>query len=127
LPLLHFSLQSYYHAYNLLPHTTAEALIAKEQGRQAGFISREKKQWKGSPYEWRYQYSIALNKELKLEKNKGYNFLFLATPKKLCAHKRKGLNSCGFELLSLAILVESRLKIYKKGGYREQTASRISS
>jgi hypothetical protein len=36
------------------------ALVAKEQGRQAGFTSREKKQWKGSPYEWRYQYSISL-------------------------------------------------------------------
>jgi hypothetical protein len=44
-------------------------------------------------------------------KNKVYNFLFLARPKKLYAHKRKGLNSCGFELLSLAILVESRLNI----------------
>jgi hypothetical protein len=35
-------------------------LIATGQGRQAGFTSREKKQWKGSPYEWRYQYSIVL-------------------------------------------------------------------
>jgi hypothetical protein len=30
-------------------------LIAKEQGRKAGFTSREKTmEWKGSPYEWWY-------------------------------------------------------------------------
>jgi hypothetical protein len=63
-----------------------------------------------------------------VENNKVYNFLFLGTLKKLCGRKRKGLNSCGFELLSLAILVESRLKIYIKGnrGYREQIASQNS-
>jgi hypothetical protein len=50
-----------YHSYALFPHTPAVALLATGQGRQAaGFTSREKKQWKGSPYEWRYQYSIAL-------------------------------------------------------------------
>jgi hypothetical protein len=53
-----------YHAYTLFPHTPAVALTAKEQGRQAGFTSREKKQWKGSPYEWRYQYSIALSSSI---------------------------------------------------------------
>jgi hypothetical protein len=48
----------------LLPQTPAVALIAKEQGRQAGFTSREKKPWKGSPYEWWYQYSIALSSSI---------------------------------------------------------------
>jgi hypothetical protein len=45
-------------SYSPLPNTPAVALIAKEQGREAGFTPREKKEWKGSPYEWCYQYSI---------------------------------------------------------------------
>jgi hypothetical protein len=48
------------HSYSPLTTTPTVALIAKGQGRQASFTSRDKKQWKCSPSEWRYQYSIAL-------------------------------------------------------------------